>query len=394
MQAPLRLLTSLRGTVEIGLSLAIAVATATFVATPLILPAVAERYDVGTGTAGLFSAAQLGAFVIGSWGSGRVTEPSRALFVRAVLVLAAAAVVSVVAPSFAVLVAARAVAGLALGVLTWLAYSQVFGDDDRTGDIAVVGPIAGVVASPLIGLVLTRGDDRHVFAALAVVTLVPLLRVPHFVVADVEARARTRAVPQAFVLIVALALLTFGGVGVFVFLGVVGVEQYGMDPFVISVVFSANAAASIPAARWRGRRPLVGLWLLLPAGFALALMMLDQPVVFWVLIIAWGFCFWVAVPGIYTLLAERSRHPAERAGDAQAAMAAGRALGPLLGGVVVGAGGFGALGVAGAAVMAAAALAVLGVELRSEAAGVPADGEAGGSDEQWQGPAGDTGVEG
>ena len=125
--------------------------------------------------------------------------------------------VSIVAPSFAVLVAARAAAGLALGVLTWLAYSQVFGDDDRTGDIAVVGPIAGVVASPLIGLVLTWGDDRHVFAALALVTLVPLLRVPHFVVVDVEAPARTRAAPQAFVLIVALALLTFGGVGVFAF---------------------------------------------------------------------------------------------------------------------------------------------------------------------------------
>ena len=367
MQAPLRLLTSLRGSVEVGLSLTIAVATSTFVATPLILPAVAERYDVGTGTAGVFSAAQLGAFVAGSWGAGRVTEPSRRLFIHALLLLSAANGVSALAPAFGVLVAARGAAGLALGVLTWLAYSQVFGDADRTGDIAVIGPITGVVAAPVIGVVLARGDDRIVFATLAVIALVPLIRVPDFVVPEVAAGARSKPVPQALVLIVGLTLVTFGGAGVFVFLGAVGVEQYGLDPFVISLVFSANAAAGIPSARWRGGRPYAGAWLLLPALFAVLVTTLDQPVVFWILVTAWGFCFWMAIPGIYTLLAARSRHPAERAGDAQAAMAAGRALGPLAGGVVVGAGGFGTLGVCGAVVMAGAALAIIGVELRGGA---------------------------
>ena len=47
-------------------------------------------------------------------------------------------------------------------------------------------------------------------------------------------------------------------------------------------------------------------------------------------------------------------------------MAAGRAFGPLAGGMVVAAGGFGALGVAGAAVMLVAAVAMLVVE-RSDA---------------------------
>lgn len=374
MQAPLRLLTSLRGSVEAGLLLATAVATATFVATPLILPAVAERFDVGTGTAGLFSAAQLGAFVVGSWGAGRVTEPSRRLFVQALLLLAAANVVSSVAPAFGVLVAARAAAGLALGVLTWLAYSQVFGDADRTGDIAVIGPVTGVVASPIIGAVLAQGDDQVVFGVLAGATLLPLLRVPHFAAPDEAERTRSRAVPQALVLIIALTLVTFGGAGVFVFLGAVGVEQYGLDPFVISLVFSANAAAGIPSARWRGRRPLAGAWFVLPAGFAVALTSLDQPIVFWTLVTAWGFCFWVAVPGIYTLLAERSRHPAERAGDAQAAMAAGRAFGPLAGGVVVGTGGFEVLGISGAVIMLGAAAAIVAVELRGNRLGTDADG--------------------
>ena len=362
MQAPFRLLQTLRGSVELGLVLATGVATATFVATPLILPAVAERYDIGTGTAGLFSAAQLGLFVVGSWGAPRLVEPSRRLFVVALIALSGASAVSIVAPVFAVLVLARGVAGLALGVLTWLAYSQVFGDAERTGDIAVIGPLTGVVAAPLFGVALQVGDDRTVFAVLMVLALVPLLALPDFVVPEGGASARNKAVPQALVLIVALALMTFGGAGVFVFLGAAAVEQYGMDPFVVSLVFSANAAAGIPSARWRGSRRWSGAWFLLPAVFAVVLGFADEPILFWIMVTTWGFCFWMAIPGIYTLLAERSRHPAERAGDAQAAMAAGRAFAPLAGGAVVSAGGFGALGVSGAAVMLVAAGAMIGVE--------------------------------
>ena len=366
MQAPFRLLQTLRGTVELGLLLATSVATTTFVATPLILPAVAERYDVGTGSAGLFSAAQLGLFVVGSWGAPRLVDPSRRLFVVALLTLSAASVISIVAPAFIVLVASRALAGLALGVLTWLAYSQVFGDTERTGDIAVIGPLTGVLAAPLIGVALQAGDDRTVFAILAVLTLVPLVSVPQFSLPEVGSTGRNKPVPQALVLIVALALVTFGGAGVFVFLGAAAVEQYGMDPFVVSLVFSANAAAGIPSARWRGARRFSGAWFFLPATFAIVLGFADQQPVYWALVTIWGFCFWMAIPGVYNLLAQRSRFPAERAGDAQAAMAAGRAFGPLAGGIVVGAGGFGALGVAGAAVMLVAAVAMLVVE-RSDA---------------------------
>lgn len=366
MQAPFRLLQTLRGSVELGLLLATAVATATFVATPLILPAVAARYDIGAGAAGTFSAAQLGLFVVGSWGAPRLVEPSRQLFVVALLVLSGASLVSIVAPTFIVLVLARALAGLALGVLTWLAYSQVFGDTERTGDIAVIGPMTGVLAAPLFGVALQQGDDRTVFAVLAALALVPLVSVPEFSIPDAAATARNKPVPQALVLIAALAFVTFGGAGVFVFLGAAAVEQYGMDPFVVSLVFSANAAAGIPSARWRGERRFSGAWFLPPAVFAVVLGFAESPVVFWLLVTAWGFCFWMAIPGVYSLLAARSRHPAERAGDAQAAMAAGRSFAPLAGGVVVGAGGFDALGLAGSAVMLAAAAAMLAVE-RSDA---------------------------
>ena len=49
---------------------------------------------------------------------------------------------------------------------------------------------------------------------------------------------------------------------------------------------------------------------------------------------------------------------------AQAAMAAGRSAGPLLGGLLVGAGGFETLGVVGGVVIAVAALSILVVEIR------------------------------
>lgn len=363
MQAPFRVLASLRGSTDPGLGMSVSVSMATFTATPLILPSVAERLDVGTGTAGLFSAAQLGAFVVSSAIAGRLLQPSRRLFVAALLALATANLVSAVGSVFELFVVMRGVAGLSLGVLAWLAYSQVFGNTDGVGDIAVIGPLTGVVAAPLFGLLLEVGDDRTVFWVLTAFALLPLVRIPHLEALERGDHTRNRAVPQALILVVALGIITLGGSAVFVFLGAIGTDQYGLDPFVISIVFAANAAASIPAARWRGSRPLSGAWLLLPAIAAVVIGQLDQQLIFWVLITGWGVCFWMAIPGIYNLLSARSRFPAERAGDAQASMAAGRALGPLLGGFVVSAGGFGWLGVTGGAVMATGAVAIVTIEL-------------------------------
>ena len=83
---------------------------------------------------------------------------------------------------------------------------------------------------------------------------------------------------------------------------------------------------------------------------------------FWVGVVAWGFAFWSGVPGIYKLLAERSVHPADRAGDAQSVMAAGRVVGPLLGAGFIEAGSVQALGFVAAALMAGAGLTLVYVE--------------------------------
>jgi len=364
MHVPYRLQNAFRVQTEIGIVLAMAISTATFVATPLVLSPLAAEFGVGTGTVAVFSAAQLGCFVLGSSLAGRVTEPSTRLFVVALGVLAVANAASAVAPGLIVLVVMRALAGVCLGTLTWLAYSQVFGDAERTGDLTVVGPIAAVVASPVFGLVIDRVDVRAVFVLLALLALVPLVRIPDIRVPPVHARTgRNRAVRAALVVIAALALATLGGSAVFVFMGAIGQEQYGMSAFTISLVFSANAAASIPSARYRGRRPFAGAFYLITAACAVSVGFLGQPIFLWVILIVWGAAFWAATPGTYTILAERSRYPTERAGDAQAAMAAGRAVGPLLGGALVSTGSYETLSVVGGVIMGVAALVILVIEV-------------------------------
>ena len=75
-------------------------------------------------------------------------------------------------------------------------------------------------------------------------------------------------------------------------------------------------------------------------------------------LVVWGFFFWAAIPGVFEVLASRSRYPEERVGDAQALMAAGRAGGPLLGGLLIDSAGPAVLGIVGSALMLAAAIGV------------------------------------
>lgn len=363
MQAPIRLINALRLQTEVGLVAAMAVAMATFSATPLVLRPLADEFGVSIGTAALFSAAQLGAFVLGSWSAGRFVAPSAGIFVAALLTLSGAHVGAAVVESFAFLVVTRVASGLALGVLTWLAYSQVFGDDERTGDITTVGPLTAVISTPVIGVLLEVADVRAVFLTLAAVSLLPLLKVPEIVIPDRTPTGRNRAVRSALVVIAALTVATLGGSAVFVFMGAIAAEQYGMGAFTISLMFSVNAMVGIPAARYRGRRRFAGAFFALTGVWAVLAATATDAAILWLVVVAWGACFWVAVPGSYTLLAERSRFPTERAGDAQAAMAFGRALGPLVAGALVVGNDFVTLGWVGGLLLVSAGVVLVAVEV-------------------------------
>jgi DHA1 family inner membrane transport protein len=90
---------------------------------------------------------------------------------------------------------------------------------------------------------------------------------------------------------------------------------------------------------------------------------LHHPAVFLVALTVWGFAFWMGIPGAFTLLAERSKYPQERAGDAQAIMAAGRMVGPLIGGAAYAISPE-AMGLVGGGIMLVASLLMVYVEWR------------------------------
>ena len=69
-------------------------------------------------------------------------------------------------------------AGVAIAVLAWLGWQEVFGDDDRMGDVAVVGPIIGIAGAPLASALAEAAGTAAVYGTLAVVGLIPLLLRP------------------------------------------------------------------------------------------------------------------------------------------------------------------------------------------------------------------------
>ena len=363
----MQVVTLLRPKTRGDLLAAAAFSSLVFTATPFLIPATADDFDVSLGVASLISTAQLAGFVLASWVVGRFFDPSRRLFVASILVATAANGASALVPWFSTLLALRFAAGMAIAALAWLGWQEVFGDDDRMGDVAVVGPVVGILGAPLASALAQAAGTAAVYGTLAAVGLLPLLLRPPGTPMGANAPRRfqrSRAIPVTRVILGCLGAITFGGSAIFVFLAALGEDRLGIDPVVVSLAFSANAAVGIPAARYRGRRPLAGLWLLGTATAAVITTNVDQAAVFWVALAAWGFFFWSGIPGVFKLLADRSANPADRAGDAQSVMAAGRVLGPLLGAVFVENGSVGALGLTGGGLIAAAALTLVAVERR------------------------------
>jgi predicted MFS family arabinose efflux permease len=369
VQIPLRLQLAARPSVPSGLLAATAAAALVFTATPVVVPRLVDEFDVSLGWSGLISTAQLGGFVLTSGLARRVVSPSAGVLRGMLLVLAAANAVSALVPAFAPLVATRFVSGSALGVITWIAWSEAFGSSRRMGDVAVVGPVVGVVGSPVLGLVAQAGGSTAVFSLLAGAALLALAlpyEPGHGVIAATTA-PRHRPVPAAAAILAALFSFTLGGSATFIFVGAIGTERAGLGLAAVSIALALNALVGIPAARASGRRRYGGLWIASTGVAALTLGLAHDPWLYFAGVTFWGFAFWMGVPAAYHLLAERSRFPEERAGDAQAAMAAGRVIGPAVGGLLIGAGSVTALGVVSGTVMMLAGLSVVLVEARAPA---------------------------
>ena len=359
MQIPVRLVYLLRPTVKVGILLAIGFSVLAFVSTPFLLPEIADHYDISLSAASMIGVFQLGGFVIATWGAGRCLQPTEPVFVAALLAAAAANLASAALPSFALLVALRLVSGMALGLLAWYGWVQAFGDDRRMGDVAVAGPVVGVIAAPMVSVLLEAGGPRLVFAVLAGVSLVPLAFGYRSEVRELpRPRSRHRAVPAARVLLVSLGLFTLGGSAVFIYAVVLGTGEPGLSVAVIAAGFSLNAVVGIPGARLRAARKIPSPWMAATAVCAIIVATTAWSWLFLGALVVWGFFFWAAIPGVFEVLATRSRYPEERVGDAQALMAAGRAGGPLLGGLLIDSAGGTVLGLVGSGLMLTAAIGV------------------------------------
>ncbi len=365
LQPPVKLVQILRPNIPAGILLATAVSTVVFTATPFLIPVIAADRNVTVGSVGIISTAQLGGFVLASWLAPRWFRPRRTTMTVAIAIGVVSNVLSGLSPTFGMLVAMRLVSGISLGLIAWISWTEVFGDDERVGDVAVIGPIVGTVASPAIAVFLDATGPDWLYFALAAIHVVPAVAIRSMRLEAGKRQRQARHPPTraAVAILTCLCLLTFGGSAAFVFAAAIGTEHVGLSPFAMSMVFAVNALAGVPSARYRGSRSLPGLWMSVTGVCALLVGAVHVLPVYLVAMPLWGFAFWMGVPGAFSLLAERSAYPSERAGDAQSVMAAGRVLGPVVGGALYEADPI-VLGVVAGGVMIAASALLLYIEWR------------------------------
>ncbi len=362
MFAPVRALLAPRSHASVGVLAAAGLVAAAFTATPFVIPEIAARLEVSLGTAGLLSAFQVGGFAATSFLAGRLLRPQARLHQGSLVLVAAANGLSALSPRFFALLVGQLLAGIGLGLLTWLSWAEATRHRQGLSDVAAVGPLAGALAAPVVAWVGQVVGYRGVFGLLAVLALLVLLIDAEYgdlpVIGRNVSDSRTNRL-----LLLALFGMTMSGSALFVFAAAAGRQVAGLSPTLISIAFSLNALVGVVANRFTARRGTAGLWLLATAASAVVIGTIPDGFSYLVAMTAWGFIWWMGLPAVFRLLAERSLSPAERVGDAQSLMALGRVVGPLWGGIILGRGEFGRLSLASASGMAMASLIVVAVEI-------------------------------
>lgn len=357
MTLPARLLSAVRPQASPGLLGGAAVVAAVFAATPFLLPDVSTRVGVPLGVTGLLSTGQVASFAVATFLAGRLFRPGRKFHFLGLALVGVASVAAALTSDFTFLVATRVLSGLGLGLLTWVAWAEATRFHSGLFEVAAVAPFTAVVVSPLWGWLTGVGGYRLVFAALAVFSLAAYLLPVDF--GDLPRIGRKVSTSRSNrVLLGALLVVSMGGSAVFVFSAAAGVEVHGLDPLAVAAGLSINAFTGFAATRLRATTRRAGIWMGFTALSALTFGMVGSPWVFFSVMVLWGFAFWMAIPAVFTLLAQKSLTPSERIGDAQAMMAVGRVFGPILGGIALGAGQFDRLSLVGGAVMTMASVAV------------------------------------
>jgi DHA1 family inner membrane transport protein len=303
---------------------------------------------------------QVGVFAIVNLAVPRLFAPSQSLFRISLGAMGVSALLSAWTGSFWMLLFFRAFAGAGAGVLTWLAWADAMRQERSMAAVSAIGPIAALVGAPLFAFVAESGVGA-IYLVLAAAAAPGLFTRPQFPEEGRPTRQRSRSRSNR-VLLFALALMTFSGASLFVYESVAATEVLGMSATATSFAFSLNAAAGLLGARYSRRHVVPGRWMAAIAPGAFLTIWGGSPFWFYVGMLWWGFAFWMSVPGVLQMLATRSLARDERAGDAQALMAFGRAGGPLMGGAFVDAGSFQGLAMAASIGLAASGAIVMGVQ--------------------------------
>jgi len=360
VQGPTRIYLSLRHHADAGLVAAIAASTLLFAATPFLLPEIASEYGVQLGIAGLVSTAQVGTFAVVVFVAGRTLRTRRRYLIVATTIMFAANLASAFAPTFPILVVLRVLTGGAAGITVWLGWAKAMRVGASLRNVAATGPAAVFLGAPIIGWFASSYGIDAVFIFLAVIAL-PAAVLPVEFAGFKPKRSHAGVSRSNVVLVVALGLLTLAGSAMFVYTASLG-QDIGMGATAISLTFSANALAGFIGAQLKGKGSAAP-WIAVIAVGAATLGFVPGAAVFVVGMTLWGFAFWIATPRVMSSIADWSPAPEDRVGDAQSAMAVGRAIGPAIGGLVLVSGSFSDLAIWSVSGLLLSAVVVLLVDL-------------------------------
>ncbi|MEW1893243.1 MFS transporter [Streptomyces sp. NBC_00523] len=351
-----------------------------------VLPGMADSLDVGPGAAGQSVTVYAAGTALTAIPLARTTAPvpRKPLLLGAMAVFLVANTLTALAPGYAVLLAARFLAGVAAG-LAWAilaGYARRIapaGSEGRAIAVAMTGiPVAlslGVPAGTLIG---EQVGWRAAFGAVSLATLAVLGWIGASVPAvgrpaaegaggDRPGLRRTLAVPGVAAVMVTVALFVLGHTVVYAYVApYLRHAGLGQRTDAVLLVFGAASLLSIwGVGRHVDRRPRA----LMVAGAALftlataALAVTGAHPVVWAAAVLWGLG-WGGAPTLLQTAAGRAagRHGAAAADTAQAVLVtlwnAAMALGGVVGGLLLDHAGADAVAAA-AAVLGAAALAVV-----------------------------------
>lgn len=220
---------------------------------PVLLPTMADRFDLSNTASGAIATVQLLATAVAALALARTAaRPGRVRLARAGLIVTAMGfALASVAPGVAQLAVGNAIAGLGLGAVyaAGMAAIATTDDTDRASTVTVLG--GTVVVAALIVLIPETNEiwgDTAAFAVLAALCLPAfwLVRTLPDAAEQNLASGGDRPAPRLFLL--ALVLLGATEQGAWSYCEVIGEDYAGMSDDAVSIVVSVVAVISLTGA--------------------------------------------------------------------------------------------------------------------------------------------------